>query len=293
MILTCFSGCQTKKNTTSSDSTSIISIEVESPKLVPQAVVAKVSSDTETLLPGIKKIIEKGTLNVAMVKEDLTVFCETAEDGTSTGLEIDIAKNIANSLGVELVINRECESHNQLAELLTKGSADLAISTYSVTTDRAAKVKLSNPYFSPRMGVMVNKQELVQNQIEKNPIDYMKNNTLKIAALKGTSHVQLVKEMFPNAIAVEMDSYKAMRDAVRNNEVFGYICGEISFLFDYYEDQTLPLHTQVFVFPDALDHYCIGVDPNNEDLLNFVNAYISSSRAMTIEDVDNSLKNKV
>ena len=108
---------------------------------------------------------------------------------------------------------------------------------------------------------------LCKKQIENNPIDYMKNNNIKLAALKNSSHVKLISEMFPNAEIVEMDTYEQICQAVRNNDVFGYLCGEVEFLFDYNHDPELALYTKVFAFSDAAEYYCVGVSPSNNDLL--------------------------
>lgn len=244
----------------------------------------------EALVPGIKQIVKKGKLTVAMIQDDVDVFCETKEDGTLTGIDVELAQNIANSLGVTLTVDRSYDTHDKLTDSLINGSADLVISTYSLTTDRMGYIKISDPYLTTRLGVMVNKQALVRNEIEKNPIDYMKSNPVKIAAIRNSSHANNVLEMFPNSELVEMNTYDEMCQAVRSGEVFGYLCGEAKFLLDYTLDPELSLYTQVFVFSDALEKYCIGVSPNNPDLLQFVNAYLNSSKSITMQDVEKNAK---
>lgn len=286
-VLFLFSGCTyTKQNTSNEVSTA------ESKEVASLRAVKKVTLDKDTLLPGIKKIVERGTLRVAMIDVDMDGFCEKRDDGSLTGIYGQLTQDIANSLGVSLEINKESNTYNKLTELLIQDKVDLVIARYSLTATRAASVKLSKPYLTSRFGVMVNKQELVRNQIEKNPIDYMQSNNMKIAALKGTSHVDLVKEIFPNAQVVEMNDYKEMYTAVKKGEVFGYLCGELRFLYDYTEDKELSLYTKVFAFSDVLENYCIGVSPDNNDLLNFVNAYIDSSKKIVVKDYERYLKEK-
>lgn len=287
LILTFSYGCNQTQQIKSDSHLPSVNTEVESSKTI-----QPIQLDEKSLLPGIEKIIKRGTLRVAMVNIDVDGFCETQEDGSLTGIDAQLAKDIANSMGVSLTINRESDSWDKLTELLANDEVDLVISTYSLTTTRATSVKISNPYLTSRFGVMVNKQELVKNKIEKNPIDYMQNNEIKIAAIRGSSHVNLASEFFPKAKIVEMDSYKDMYTAVRNGDVFGYICGELRFLCDYNEDAELSLYTKVFVFSDALEKYCVGVSPDNTDLLNFVNAYIDSSKEITVKDYEDTLKNE-
>lgn len=288
IIFLFFAGCSNSQEKLENQTSQLVSSEVSSPEKVVQAK----QWNEPALFPGLEQIIKKGTLTVAMIKNDVDVFCETLEDGTLTGIDVQWAQNIADSLGVTLTINRDCDTYDKLTEYLINGNADLAISTYSLTTDRAAYVNISKPYLTSRLGVMVNKQELVKKQIENNPIDYMKNNNIKLAALKNSSHVKLIPEMFPNAETVEMDTYEQICQAVRNNDVFGYLCGEVEFLFDYSHDPELSLYTKVFAFSDAAEYYCVGVAPNNNDLLKFVNALIDSSKVTTIKDVEDGCAEK-
>lgn len=248
--------------------------------------------DRKNLLPGIEKIVNRGTLKVAMINIDIDGFCETQSDGSLKGLDVQLAQNIARSLGVSLSINRESDTYDKLTDLLINDQVDLVISNYSLTTNRAAKIKFSKPYLTTRLGIMLNKQNLVKYQIEKNPIDFLKNNKIKIATFKGSSHSDFISSVFPNAEIVEMDNYKDMCHAVYKNEVFGFFSGEPRFLCNYNDDPELQLYTKVFVFSDALEKYCIGVSENNNDLLNFVNSYIDLSKELTLKDYENLLKEK-
>lgn len=287
VILIFFSGCfnstQQDEGPSAQDS-SLVSSSVSSPQKVIGP--SEKQWNKSSLLSGLKKIIERGTLIVAMIQADVDAFCMTSADGSLNGIDVQWAEDIANSLGVKLTISRECDTYDKLADMLINGQADLVISTYSLTTDRSVYVSLSDPYLTVRLGVMVNKQELVKNKIESNPIDYMKNNHIKLAVLRNSSHVETIAEMFPSAEIVEMDTYNEICTAARNGDVFGYLCGEVEFLFDYNRDPELSLYTKVFTFSDALDKYCIGVDPNNRDLLRFVNTCIKCFKTTTIKDVE-------
>ncbi len=290
LFFTCFTGCTSiQSGTDETKTTSITSVEVSQSKNKTQVV----SVDKDSWLPGLKKIVEKGKLIVAMINEEVPIFCETQVDGSVAGIDVNLAQAIANSLGVTLEINRESNTYDEMTKLLVTGNVDLVISTYSLTPERAACINISNPYLTTRIGVMVNKKELVKHRIEKNPIDYMKTNNIKLAALKNSAHVSMLPEMFPKVQVVEMDSYQEIYTAVRNGDIFGYMCGEMRFLCDYYEDETLPLYTQVFVFSDAPDNYCVGVAPDNLDLLSFVNSYLESSKIITVKDFEQKLKEKI
>lgn len=287
LFLTCLTGCTSMQSSTAEPiNISATSVEVSPSKSDAQVV----SINKENLLPGLKKIVEKGTLTVAMINDEIPVFCETQSDGSVAGIDVNLAQELANSLGVTLTIIRESNTYDELTDLLVKGAVDLVISTYSLTTERAACVSISNPYLTTRIGVMVNKQELVKNRIEKNPIDYMKSNNIKLAAKRSSSHINILSSVFPKAQIVEMNSYDDMCNAVKNGDIFGYLCNEVRFLYNYYTDARAHLYTQVFTFSDALDNYCVGVIPNNPDLLSFVNSYVDTHNNIISKEIEKKLR---
>ncbi len=246
-------------------------------------------SEESNNLADIEPIIKRGKIRVAMLKGDTKPLCLTAEDGSTYGIEYNIAKEIAQALGVELELNRTVDTNNELVDLLASGEVDIIVSFLSPTTDRAKKIEFSNPYYTLPFGIMVNKKELVSNGIERNPLNYLKKNTVKIAALKGTSHVQKIKELFPMAEVIEKDSRDECTKAVMNGEIFGYLCSRFEFVLDYINNPSANIYTSVFLFSDVNDCYCVGVNPGNPHLLNFINTYIATKKALSHEEVEENL----
>lgn len=245
-------------------------------------------SKDSTSLADIQPIVERGTLKVAMLSEDLKPFWETADDGSTFGFEYDLAKGIADSLGVELELNRTLDTNNELVDLVASGEVDIAISVISDTVDRAKKIDFSNSYFSVPFGIMVNKKELVAHNIEKNPLDFLKENSVKIAAIKGSSHVKMVNELFPKAEVIEKESYDECCKAVMKGEVFGYLCSRPQFVMDYANNPGANIYTSVFLFSDVVDSFCIGVRTDAPHLRNFINTYISKAKLFTNKDVEDN-----
>lgn len=237
-------------------------------------------------LSDIQPIVERGTLRVAMLSEDLKPFWQTTEDGSTVGFEYDLAKGIADSLGVKLELNRTLDTNNALVDLVASGDADIAISVISDTVDRAMKVDFSNSYLSVPFGLMINKKELVSNNIENNPLNYLKTNSVKIAAIKGSSHVKMVNDLFPKTEVVEKESYDECCKAVIDGEVFGYLCSRPQFVMDYANNPSASIYTSVFLFSDVVDSFCIAVGTDTPHLRNFINTYISKTKLFTNKDVE-------
>jgi polar amino acid transport system substrate-binding protein len=86
----------------------------------------------------------KGVLTVG-VKADYPPFSFRAPSGELTGLEVDLAKDIAQRLGVQLQL--ETVSASNRLQFLRRGKVDLIIATMAVTDDRKKAVGVLEPYY--------------------------------------------------------------------------------------------------------------------------------------------------
>lgn len=240
-----------------------------------------------TYATSLQDIQDKGVLVVGFPKDDLLAFHEQDEDGNMSGTDVELVRQIADSLGVDIAFKREALNNDDLTRQLENGEIDLVAATYSRTLSRAKRVLLSNPYLSIGMGVMVNKQAVVQRGVSQNPTAYLKDSDEKIAVIAGTSHVDLCRQLFPNCQLVETASYEEATELVKRNQVFGYFCGELEFYSEVCNDSELQIFTDVYVYSDIKDEFCIAVPKGNQELLDYVNLYLDMNQKITIEQIHN------
>lgn len=238
-----------------------------------------------TVSGGIEEIRERGVLVAGIPKDDLLAFYEEDEEGNMSGTDVELAKSIADSLGVDIVFSREAANNDELTKQLENGEIDMVVATYSRTLDRALRVRLSEPYLSIGMAVMINKQAAVQRGVTQNPAGYLKTSGEKIAVIAGTSHVALCRQLFPDCEIVEAESYEEAAELVKNNEVFAYFCGELEFYSQICRDRELQIYTDVYVYSDIKDEFCVAVSKENEELQDYVNLYLAMSQKVTIDDI--------
>lgn len=240
-----------------------------------------------TYATSLQDIQDKGVLVVGFPKDDLLAFYEQDEDGNMSGTDVELVRQIADSLGVDIAFKRDALNNDDLTRQLENGEIDLVAATYSRTLSRAKRVLLSNPYLSIGMGVMVNKQAVVQRGVSQNPTAYLKDSDEKIAVIAGTSHVDLCRQLFPNCQLVETASYEEATELVKRNQVFGYFCGELEFYSEVCNDSELQIFTDVYVYSDIKDEFCIAVPKGNQELLDYVNLYLDMNQKITIEQIHN------
>ena len=101
----------------------------------------------------IQKIVKKGTLNVG-VKQDVPNFgYYSAKTNTYEGMEVDLAKKIADELKVK--VNYIPVTTQTREPLMDNGTIDLLIGTYTINDERKASYAISNPYYYDQIGFLV------------------------------------------------------------------------------------------------------------------------------------------
>jgi ABC-type amino acid transport substrate-binding protein len=237
--------------------------------------------------PEIKAIKDRGKLIVAMYYKDVKPFIMTAPDNSLVGHEVDLAKDIAVTLGVELSIDRKSKTFNEITELVSLGKADLGISLISRTLARAEKVIFSNPYIILHPTLLLNRLSISKLKLDdKDPVGSLTDIPLKIGEKKGTSYVDFAKTVFPKATIVEYPEWEDAIDAVFKGEVFAVLRDEIgvkNYIYQFPE-QSINLKMIVLTDPQYDDPLAIALPPQSLHLRDWVNLYLE--RKMRVKSAD-------
>lgn len=114
---------------------------------------ASTPEDTGTTDPDVQAIIDRGVLRVG-VKNAVPGFgLQDTLTGEYTGLEIDIAKKIAEYLGVDIEFTTVTAATR--TELLDAGDIDCVLATFTITEERKQSWDFTTPYFTDAVTVLV------------------------------------------------------------------------------------------------------------------------------------------
>lgn len=169
-------------------------------------------------------------------------------DGKDTivGFDIDIAKEIANDLGVDLEI--QDMKFDSLVPALQAGSIDMVVSGMNPTPERAEVVDFSDIYYKAKHGILIKKSdkdtyktkddfEGLTVGVQKGTIqEELANTQMDGCNVKGLGKVpDLVLELLSgNAKAVVMEIPVADANAKANDEL--YVIEEPGFELDNEEE---------------------------------------------------------
>ena len=217
----------------------------------------------------LDSILKKGEITVGVTV--LAPWVMKNKEGKLIGFEIDIANQLAQDLGVKVKFKQY--QWNKLIPALQKGEIDIIASGLSITPQRALQVNFSKPYSSSGYSLVSN----LSLTKDFTSIKDLNNKKVYIAAVKGTVSAELVKKVFPLAnIDLRKDADDAT-SAVVNGSVHAFVSSSPVPEFislKHPEDVDLPLKKPLMSTKEAF-----AVRKNNQEMLNFLNAWVIAHEA--------------
>lgn len=182
---------------------------------------------------------------------------EYYEDGKIVGVDIDIAKEIANSLGKELVI-KDVAFDSIINEVKT-GKADIGAAGISYSDERAKQVDFTINYAKSSQVIVVNTNSDIKT---KNDI-----SNKKIAVQLGSVADTYVTENFKNATVVRQKKYLAAIEDLKTNKVDCVVMDKLPAI------EMVNTNEGIVILGDELasDNYGMIVKKGNEELLEKIN----------------------
>lgn len=185
---------------------------------------------------------------------------EYYDNGEIVGVDIDIAKEIAMSLDMELEI-KDVYFDSIINEVKT-GKSDLGVAGISYTEERAKEVDFSIDY-------MVSKQILIvkKNSMITSPNDLFNQ---KIAVQLGSVADSYITENLPNVVIVREKKFLSAIQDLLDDKVDCVVMDEVP--------AKELINESLLILPEALviDHYGIIVNKGNTELLNQINEVITN-----------------
>ncbi len=159
----------------------------------------------------LANILSKGVVRI-IVFADIPPFGSLNVNRELEGFDIDLAKMVAQSLGVKLEMV-QATAANRIPYLLTD-KADLNVAAMSVTAERARQIMYSAPYADTSLAVYGAKQLVVKSAADV--------TRLKTSVAKGTTEDLVLTSLNPGA--------DIMRTEDNASAVQAYLSGQAQLL---------------------------------------------------------------
>ena len=204
--------------------------------------------------PVIKKIQERGVLNVG-VKVDVPKFgFRDTKTEKIDGFEVDLARAIAKEIlgkDDDKALKLEGVNATTRGAMLDDGSLDVVIATFTIKEDRKLKWNFSDPYYTDNVGFLVRKDSGIKSMADLNgkKIGVAKSASTKDAltkegAAKGYKFEFLDFGTYPE-IKQALDAKRIDAFSVDQSILLGYLDKNTELLPDKFAPQEYGVATKL------------------------------------------------
>ena len=213
----------------------------------------------------IEAIKQRGTLQVGL--STFVPWSMNSKDGELIGFEIDVAKKLAEDMGVE--VEFVPTAWDGIIPALIAGKFDVIISGMTVTPERNLTINFTDAYAHSGMRLIANKK----HEGKLSTMADFDSPDVTFSLRRGSTPVAYAKEVFPNAKLLLFDDDGASIQEVVNDNAdatLGYEPNPSTWLLDYPDQIYLP-------FDDLLNagSEAFALRKGDPDALNFFNNWIA------------------
>jgi polar amino acid transport system substrate-binding protein len=231
-------------------------------------------ADGRLLAPEFARIVERGELIVEVLSVDQPPFFEE-RNGQLTGLDIDLAREIAAKLGVKVRFARDANTFDGVVDRLARGNADIAVSKLSRTLPRAQEISFSTPYLRLKRALLLNRVKFAQLAHGRSVPEMIRSYDSSIGVVANSSYAAYVTTNFPKAQVRSYPTWEAVLKALNDGEVTAAYRDEFEVKRVLKIDPTASLRLRVVTLQDLEDTLAIGVNVSAPALLAFINQFLA------------------
>lgn len=206
--------------------TLIMAVSLFAPLVSAQDLTIELTDDTRQAIE--EDLSDKGILKVGMeanyapynwsqaTDKDGAVAISNSPGEFANGYDVQIAKQLAEALGLELqIVKLEWDG---LPPALQSGKIDAIIAGMSPTPERKKQIDFSDSYYKASMVIVVQKDG---SYAKAQSIRDFKD--AKMTAQLNTFHVDLLDQLEGADIQVPMDTFPTMTSALISNKIDGFL----------------------------------------------------------------------
>ena len=204
---------------------------------------------------------EAGKITIG-VKFDVPPFgFKNPETDEVEGFDVDLGQAIADALGVEPEFI-EAISDNRIP-FLTDGTADLILSTMTITTDRDAEIDFSIPYYVAEGRVLVPADSDIAG------VEDLAGTTVCTAT--GSTYEENLKANAPEAELRLVDTYSECLELIQTDAVDAVSTDDVILTGMIISDDTLKLVGDGY----TTEPYGVGIADGDTEFKEFVDGVVS------------------
>ncbi|MBW3573259.1 MAG: glutamate ABC transporter substrate-binding protein [Actinobacteria bacterium] len=203
-----------------------------------------------------------GTLRVGTKFDQPGFGLKRATTGEVEGFDVEIARLIAEAIGPEVEVEFTESPSAVREQLLENGEVDMVVATYTINDARKERVGFAGPYYVAGQDIMVP----AGNPLGIEGVDDL--NGKRVCSVGGSTSVENVRTMAPEAQVTEFDVYSKCADAMGDGRIDA-VTTDNTILLGLIEKSGGKY--ELVGNPFTTEPYGIGVPKDDVEFRNFIN----------------------
>jgi glutamate transport system substrate-binding protein len=210
------------------------------------------------------ELADAGTIRIGTKYDQPGLGNINLETDQPEGFDVEIGKLIASKLGIQPSDIEWVESISANREtFLQNDTVDLIVATYTINDERKQLVDFSGPYYVAGQDLLVRADDDSIN----GPDDLAGK---RVCAVTGSTPIQRIRDSYPEAEAVEFDTYTECVDQLEAEQIDAVSTDDI-ILAGYAADPKYEGLFRVVGETFSEEPYGIGVPKGDTEFRNFIN----------------------
>ena len=217
----------------------------------------------------LDEVLERGTIRFGVA--EFIPWTMQSETGELIGFEIDVAKKLANDMGVKPEF--KVYKWNEIMPALQNGEVDVLSGGMSITPTRALQVTFTNALAMSGVGLATN----IDMTRDIGSLEELNSPEIKVAVSDGTLAESVAATLFSNATITGYENAVLAEKELVEGRAHVYVANfsEAKFLALRNEGKIdVPLPDPIIGTAEAL-----AVRKGEQEMLNFLNAWIAARQA--------------
>ncbi|MGO4339268.1 substrate-binding periplasmic protein [Labrys sp. KB_33_2] len=242
---------------------------------------------TTPLAGDIDEILARKSLVVAMPGFQSLPFFGGSND-RSQGIDADTSQQLADALGVQLVLDRSPSTFDGAVALIQRGRADIVVAKLSRTLNRARNISYSHPYARLSHALIINRVRFAVLSNGRQPEEVVRSFDGELGVIAGSSFEYYARANFTKAKVRTFLAWQELVAAVRDGRVDAAYRDDLEIKRLLHEDPSLSIVARSVTLTDLTDTIAIGVRRGSPYLLEFINLFLELSgrdKPMTADEL--------
>jgi polar amino acid transport system substrate-binding protein len=211
------------------------------------------------------EIVKRGKILIGVCTEAVPV-CFLNDKQESVGFEIDIAKMLAERMGVELELV-QVPGASRIQYLLA-GKVDILIAFLGVTPERALQIDYSQPYFVSDSNVLAKAETAIKSMEDL--------KRLRVAVVRGTTSDRFLSKQLGDSGVMRFDETPAMYQAFLSGQVDVVTDTVLNAAQMMKSNPQIKLEKKFAMFSQING---IAIRRGQQNLLNWMNTFVAFAKA--------------